>query len=92
MRFCLNKVNARSPKASVRLLRSEARLTGQAGNVKAYAASTRLNAPEKANCPAFSCIPPKSTTHMEQMNPMVPNTRIGGKAFTVSSPAPSNAE
>ena len=28
---------------------------------------------------------------MERMKPMVPNTRMGGKAFTVSSPACVNA-
>ena len=31
--------------------------------------------------------PVKFTIHMERIKPMVPNTRIGGKAFTVSSPA-----
>lgn len=38
------------------------------------------------NCLAEVWKPRMSTTHMVQIKPTVPNTRMGGKAFTVSMP------
>ena len=67
-------------------------LTGQLGIVRAYTASTRLNIPDDSIWKYVFCIDTPSmvmklVSSMEQMNPTVPNTRIGGKCFTVSRPA-----
>ena len=42
------------------------------------------SAPQMTNCMAEVWKPVRSTAHMEQMKPMVPKMRIGGKSRTVS--------
>ena len=72
------------------------------GSEKQYAKRTMLRMPDTRNCRwvywnlllfsaivrvnAPSFIAAQFTNHMVIMNPTVPNTLIGGKSFTVSSP------
>ena len=86
-----NKRKAFKPSASKRVLCSPF-LRGIRGIVREYAAITRLRQPLTIHWPEFDCNPQRSTIHMVTMKPIVPQTRMGGKAFTVSSPSFSNAE
>ena len=101
IRLSLNKRKASSPSVSASdcdgLLTKR-----HCGNVKQYANSNKPKTPDTKNCIyvywnllAFSIKVKKNeplskaaqlTNHIVAMKPTVPNTRIGGKSFTVSSP------
>ena len=83
--LCLNKVNARNPNASTNDLVLSPLLVGQAGRVRAYNAYTTPIRAHAKNCPYVSCNPKRSTVHIEQMKPIVPKIRMGGKFFIVSN-------
>ena len=53
--LCLNKVNARNPKASTNDLVLSPLLVGQAGRVRAYNAYTTPIRAHAKNCPYVSC-------------------------------------
>ena len=59
--------------------------TGHAGKVRAYPAASKPNDALMKNWFALDWKPSTSVAIIEQMNPTVPNTRMGGKLLTGSS-------
>ena len=88
--FCLNSANAFKPRASTSDFFSPPAAVGHEGSVKAYTPSNKPITPLATYCIAVLWKPRKSTANIEQMKPTVPNTRMGGNALTVSSPALRN--
>ena len=82
--FCLNSTSASSPKAESHVFFS-LRSGGQGGKVKAYNPSATAEMAATYSCAVLSLNPVRSTTHMAQMKPTVPHTRMGGKSLTKSS-------
>ncbi|MNI53832.1 hypothetical protein D3C73_1086880 [compost metagenome] len=86
IRGFLNSTNASSPSLPASVVATFFSATGIFGKVNAYIASSN-EAPEAIYSWALlSSSPIRLTVHIATIKPIVPNTRIGGKAVTGSWP------
>ena len=85
--FCLlNKTKASSPNEEESDLLLDAPEGVQAGKLKQKTPITTAEAAATKNCRLLVEKPVKSTNHMAQINPMVPQTLMGGKVLIKSNP------